>query len=54
MKSKWESMTIDELFALREQMQEALGPWCEVAGQKGRTRAPTADTQSATEQRRTR
>ena len=24
MKSKWESMTIDELFALREQMQEVL------------------------------
>ncbi len=24
MKSEWESMTIDELFALREQMQEVL------------------------------
>jgi hypothetical protein len=24
MKSKWEAMTIDELFALREQMQELL------------------------------
>ena len=24
MKSKWELMTIDELFALREQMQEVL------------------------------